>query len=196
MKYRRPNPIALIFLPILLSLVVSCSGLFGGAETEHLFSYREVGNCHGIYVGESHTPTWRIPDCRGLLTTDVKLRVDPASQVVALIEEDLKINIEYEPISLEVNKLNNCKVIDRENFTCDGLIRVAGVFTDSSRVGGRRLSKSYPCSIIARLNGGWVGSDTMDLHDSQRVSVIYWIVFFIVIFVIWGLVASRKLMLQ
>ena len=154
---------------------------------ERLYSYREVGFCNNAYVGASHTPDKRITDCLALITTAASLRISASAQTVTLIEEDLNINTDYELKSTVASRLLRCDVVDRENFSCQGLVRVAGMFRNTAAFGGRRLSSSFMASSLARATNGWLSSETLDFHDSAWSTGLYSVFAFfaLIAFFVW-----------
>ena len=150
----------------------ACSSLLG-SSSETLYSYREVGLCRDGYVGESHTPGTRIKECLGLLTTSVTLRVSAESQAVTFVEEDRGFNKDFEIEALSVSRLKDCKIVDKLNFACQGLVRTDGAFISTDAFGGRKLSSSWVSSKFASFSGGWVGVGILDFHESAWSTAAY-----------------------
>ena len=175
-----------------LSSVMLMAGCldFSSSPPEVLYSYREVGQCKNGYMGEEHTPTKHIDRCFGLLTTKATLRVNADSQTVTYIEEDQEFNKEFEIKSTTVSKLKNCKVIDKNNFDCDHLVRTDGKFQLTTSFGERYLSSSWFCYRYARFGKGWLEIGTLEFHESAWSTAMYSVVAVVAFFGIAGVLSS------
>lgn len=153
----------------ILVCVTSCANYV----EEQLYSYREVGFCNSQHVGKEYMfiPERGITHCLDLLTTMVRLNISASSQTVTLIEEDLKKNQGPEIMWLTATQLQNCKVVDTENFNCTGLVRNAGKFADTAYLGGRRLSSSVVSGFLTKNNDGWLEESTLDFIDSWSPAI-------------------------
>jgi hypothetical protein len=143
-------------------------------DSETLFSYREVGLCNGEYVGEVHTRE-RINDCYSLLTTKMTINISPGNQVVTLIEESLGLNKRLEVIHATAIRLQDCRVIDRDNFACDGLERRDGRFVSSSALGNRRISSSILARYYAQYTerpSGFISETALNNFESWWMTLI------------------------
>ena len=170
----------LLKLPLFCSVLLTCLLLWGcdtdwlspGPET--FYSYRQVGQCGAYYVGEEHTPNTKIKECDALITTKLSVNISQTTQTVTLIEEDLGINKEPEPMLLSATKLSHCSIVNKSNFRCDGLERRDGKFVNTASIGWRRVSNSRACAIKAQYVGdGWVGDSTLTYHDSEWIVLAY-----------------------
>jgi hypothetical protein len=177
-------------LVFLVGAITSGCSILSPSDVEHHYSYREVGLCNGVYVGESHTPARKIDHCLELLTTAVTLNISASSQTVTLIEEDLKLNTDNELKTTSATRLHDCKVVDHQNFNCSGLVRSGGEFVDTSAVGDRRLSQSIVASSLARYTNGWISATTLKFNESIWSALLYWIVAAPICLVLLLLVAS------
>lgn len=159
-----------------LCLILMCGAIVSACDgvVESLYSYVQVGNCKSGYTGDVYTPQGKISKCLGLLTTTVSLSVSKSTQTVTLIEEDLGFNKRPAVMSLSATKLDNCSIVDKSNFRCEGLERRDGQFVDTSAIGWRRLSSSKVCAGVAKYWGnGWVDDANLDLHDNNWMYIVY-----------------------
>ena len=156
----------------------ACEGdYFSNVET--FYSYIQVGACKDGYYGDVYTPNGRISNCLGLLTTAVSLNVSQSTQTVTLIEENLGFNKQPTTMRLSATKLENCSIVDKSNFSCNGLERKDGKFVNTSAIGWRRLSSSKVCASVARYWGnGWVDDAILNLHDHEWMGIVYLLVIF------------------
>ena len=170
--------IFLVLLVVTTGALAGCNGItFGGEGAETLNSYREVGQCHGQYVGERFTPDKKIDICYALLVSSVELRVFGESQTVTFFEEDLGNNSRHlEFIQTRVTALPNCKVVDTYDFACEGLSRGQGLFTNTEAVQSRRLSTKWGARVVAAMNSGWIKEDTLSFWESSAESAIAYLV--------------------
>lgn len=170
----------LLKLPWFCCVLLTCLLLWGcdtdwlSSTPETFYSYRQVGQCEAGYVGGDHTPNVKIKKCLALITTKVSVNISQSTQTVTLIEQDLGINKQPEPMLLSATKLNHCSVVDRANFRCDGLERNDGSFVNTDLLGWRRLSDSKACGITAQYWGsGWIDDSTLSFHDPAWVAWAY-----------------------
>ena len=143
------------------------------SATEHLYTYRAVGMCDGVYVGQEHTPDRTIGKCLYLLTTELTLTVQAESQTVTFIEKDLDINKEWELKALNVLKAHDCKVVDDNNFNCSFFVRTGGIFVNTDLISGRKIHSSFVASKYAELNSGWIDKDLLDLIEARWFFIVY-----------------------
>ena len=170
----RVRPIILLFV---LVLSVGCSQI-PFAENETFYSYREVGLCNGKYVGEAHTTT-KIDRCYSLLTSKLLINISPNNQFVTLIEESLGLNMKPEVIHATAISLRDCRVVDRENFSCEGLERREGAFSSTASIGYRRISASKMARFYAEFLGkpkGFISESTLNNFESWWMSAIVYTV--------------------
>jgi hypothetical protein len=155
------------------------------ADGETLFSYREVGLCNGEYVGEVHT-TVRINDCYSLLTTKINISISSNNQSVTLIEEPLGLNKRPEVIRATAIRLQDCRVVDRDNFACDGLERKEGRFVSSFFLGNRRISSSVMARYYAESGRpkGFISESALNNFESWWMPVIIFVAV-VLIFIGW-----------
>jgi hypothetical protein len=154
------------------AVVSACDGV-----VEPMYSYINVGKCKGGYTGDIYTPQGNISECLALLTTSVSLNVSHSTQTVTLIEEDLGFNKQPVIILISATKLKNCSIVDKSNFSCDGLERRGGEFLNTGAIGWRRLSSSKVCASVAKYWGnGWVNNANLDLHDNNWMYIVYSVV--------------------
>ncbi len=159
---------------VLLSLA-GCEESWLTQNVDTFYSYRNVGECDGKYVGRIHTPAVPIKKCWGLITTELMLNISSSNSTVVILEKDLGFNKESEVKHLSATMLEHCNVIDRDNFRCDGLERSDGQFTNTSIIEGRRISSSKVCSLWARYikPRGWIEDGILDVHDRWWISIAY-----------------------
>jgi hypothetical protein len=168
----------LLWCRVTLLLIITASiygcGRMPFTDSETLFTYREVGLCNGEYVGEVHTRE-RINDCYSLLTTKMTINISPSNQSVTLIEEPLGLNKRLEVIHATATRLQDCRVIDRDNFACDGLERREGRFVSSAALGNRRISSSILARYYAQYTkrpSGFISETALDNFESWWLTVI------------------------
>jgi hypothetical protein len=81
-------------------------------------------------------------------------------------------------------KLNNCKVINRDNFSCDGLVRADKTFVNTEAFSDKVFSISYPSYLLSHYFNvpftNW-GLEILDYIDS---GVTFVAVIAVVIFII------------
>ena len=159
---------------ILFSLT-GCEEDWFTRKVDTFYSYRNVGECAGGYVGRIHTPGAPIKKCWGLITTELMINISSGNSRVVIIEKDFGLNKEIEAKHLSAVALEHCNVVDRDNFRCDGLERSDGQFTDTAIIGGRRISSSKTCSLLARYirPRGWIEDEILDVHDRWWISIAY-----------------------
>jgi hypothetical protein len=115
----------LLFLSAMALLLVGCND-----SPERLYLYGPTKQCIAKGVSECK----RIKPYDAL---DIKVLVDrqEVSFSQAAINLDAKNTI--------FRRLENCKVLSSLSFSCDGLTRTDGVFTDASVFGAKQISRSY-----------------------------------------------------
>ena len=119
------------------TLVKSCLlliliGLAGCAERPtNVYLFGLAKSCFTKSEG-SKCPTLKIYD-------RVQIKVYGEKQEVIYLREALKLD-ESNTI---YKKLNNCKVIDRDNFACEELARTNGDFTETKAFDDLAISTSY-----------------------------------------------------
>ncbi len=78
----------------------------------------------------------------------VELKVIPERQEVSFSQAAIGLDAS----NTVFKRLENCKVVSDASFSCDGLTRSDGVFTDSSVFGSKVVSRSYLAYLFSFID--------------------------------------------
>ena len=78
----------------------------------------------------------------------VELKVFPERQEVSFSQAAIGLDAS----NTVFKRLENCKVVSDASFSCDGLTRSDGVFTDSSVFGSKVVSRSYLAYLFSFID--------------------------------------------
>ena len=117
----------LLFVLVLLS---GCS-----TESSEFYIFGPANSCFNSAV---------IKNCETLKAYDqVKISVNVEKQVVVISQKAYGLN----DTNIVFKVLENCKVVDRDNFSCDGLVKAFGRYIDTKFFKSKILTESYLLSL-------------------------------------------------
>jgi hypothetical protein len=127
-------------------LLLEIPVILGGCSDQTLTTYLYSPNL-ACYQKVSLKP--KIDQCDELRVTDkVTLQINPERQAVTYSLKGLRLSKENSIFG----SLENCKVVDNKNFSCDGLKEVDGIFTIQTFFGEKIISS--PSWLYAVSNYG------------------------------------------
>jgi hypothetical protein len=80
--------------------------------------------------------------------------------------------------------LQQCKVVDKDNFSCDGLVRRGGEFVETGMFGDLFASESYWTFAYANILGAELERSTIQLFHNHRTAITAVLVVAIIVTVI------------
>lgn len=160
---------------LLISFIVGLSGCWDRPVTLYLFG-----------PAKSCFDKGQRGECLNLKVYDkVELKVFPDKQEVVYIKKGLGLD----DSNTVFRKLENCKVIDRENFSCDGLVRTNGGFTNSQSFGDLKVSTSYWTFAFSYYTGSQIKRGPLEFFHNQD-SWLHPVIIILAIFLILGILGA------
>jgi hypothetical protein len=106
----------------------------------------------------------RKAQCQSLKVYDqIELKASPEKQEVIYLRKGLGLD----ESNTVFRKLDNCKVVDRDNFSCEGLTRTNGGFTNSKSFGDLTVSTSYFTYAFSYYTGSEINRATVDFFHKN-----------------------------
>lgn len=126
-----------------------------------LFGCSESPETLYLYGPTKHCVMKAVANCDRIKPYDIlELKVFPERQEVSFSQAAIGLDSS----NTIFKRLENCKVVSEDSFSCDGLTRSDGVFTDSKVFGSRVMSRSY-----------WVyWFSLIDTEKGQKQSTVKW----------------------
>ena len=153
------RPLGTLFFVL---LVISLAGCEERSVT--IYSFGPANSCF---------PTTEPEKCHAVKAYDkVEIKVLGDRQEVTYVQKGLGLD----ESNTVFRRLENCKIIDRDTFSCDGLIRIDGQFVDTKVFGALMVSRSYWIFAYSHYFGSAVvpreAVQRFDEFDSWITSVI------------------------
>jgi hypothetical protein len=105
----------------------------------------------------------KIDQCSSFKVTDkLTLQINPERQEVTYSLKGLRLSKENSIFG----SLENCKVVDNKNFSCDGLTEVDGIFTKQTFFGEKLIS--YPAWIYFISNNSNIGINKKQIELANQ----------------------------
>ena len=140
----------------LLFIVLILTGCEGRSLDAYL--YGPAKSCYRNTVFAS------VKDCDDLKVYDtVVIQANGDRQEVVYLMKGLGLD---ESNSI-FRRLDNCKVINRDNFWCDGLVRIDRRFANTEAFGDKVISSSYPAYLTSNFVKSSIRKGTLEFLDSN-----------------------------
>lgn len=164
-------PAGHILFPILFLLT--------GCENRSIDTYL-YGPAQSCYMD---TPFASVENCKYLRVYDkLVIQASTERQEVVYMMKGLGLD---ESNSV-FGKLDNCKVIDRDNFSCDGLIRIDRRFVNTDVFAGKMISNSYSGYLISHFVQSNLKKAVLEFLDNNDTWIAM-VAIFVSTFLILGL---------
>lgn len=117
-------------------------GFFLSSCSSNVIEFELYGKDNKCYQSSS------IKDCTKLKLYDtVKLSINQEKQSASYVRNGYKLD----ETNTVFDTLDNCKIIDKNNFRCENISRVNGKFSDVSLFKDMQVSESFLVSIYIRF---------------------------------------------
>ncbi len=139
-----------------LSVFLICTGCDDRRIDAYLFGPAEI--CYRQTLSPS------VASCQHLKTYDkVVIKTNAGNHEVVYLLNGIGLDLS----NTVFNRLDSCKVVDRDNFACDGLERIDGKFVLTDIFPGKRISNSYPVYVVSHLPISSFKKDILDFFDTN-----------------------------
>ena len=105
---------------------------------------------------------------------EVTINANATSQQVTILIRAIDLSKE----NTIFKNLTNCKVVDKENFSCDELTLGEGVVSESTLLDGKVIGQSSILFYGSNMLGQPINKKLISLFDSTVAKVIAWAVIF------------------
>ena len=127
-------------------------------------------------------PTTDKSKCDKLMVYDkIEIKVLGDRQEVAYVQKGLRLDAS----NTIFRRLESCNIIDRDTFSCDGLVRTDGQFVDTKVFGDLVVSASYWTFAYSQYLKKYVKRDWVRFfHDNDSRTTAAMVVIFLVLMVL------------